>query len=264
MNILLNKMRYIKLFEAFQSEVKFYRFNREDLLNGQEEGIYTPNKRIIWGDQSYNQMLVNLGFPDREKCIHFMDNKAFSESSSFKSIYGEWVYEVEVDDESILGWTFCLVINDWYYDYYKNKLGDNSIVKSVRDYAASLGDIDYEEANDLRIKYLIDKGIIGYGTLEDLKKSPFFGKENLFAWTCDPVKIKTISSPQKVVKEPKAYKSQPLLTPEDFTSKEEMGNFYKTNGSTLKRLKDVMDAKQLDHSKVREEALSVLNKWREL
>ena len=96
------------------------------------------------------------------------------------------------------------------------------------------------------------------------KKSPFFGKENLFAWTCDPVKIKTISSPQKVVKEPKAYKSQPLLTPEDFTSKEEMANFYKTNGSTLKRLKDVMDAKQLDHSEVREEALSVLKKWREL
>ena len=43
-----------------------------------------------------------------------------------------------------------------------------------------------------------------------------------------------------------------------------MANFYKTNGSTLKRLKDVMDAKQLDHSEVREEALSVLKKWREL
>ena len=257
-------IKSFKLFEAFQSEVKFYRFNREDLLNGEEESIYTPNERILWGDRSYNKKLIDLGFPDREKCIHFMDNNAFSESSSFKTIYGEWVYEIEVDEESILGWTFCLVINDWYYDYYKVKLDDNSIVKSVRDYVESLGDIDYNEADNLRIKYLIDRGIIGRGTLEDLKNSELWGKENVFVWTCDPVKVKKIDEPKKVIREPKSYKSQPLLTPEDFTSKEEMANFYKTNGSTLKRLKDVMSAKQLDHSEVREEALSVLKKWRDL
>jgi len=64
-------------------------------------------------------------------------------------------------------------------------------------------------------------------------------------------------------KEPKPYKSQPLLTPEDFSSKEEMANFYKTNGSTLKRLKDIMDIKKLDHNEVRQEALKLLDKSRQ-
>lgn len=256
-------MKYIKLFEAFVNEVKFYRFSKEDFLNGEEEAIYTPKKRVLWGYKSYNELLISLGFPDREKCVHFMDDSSFNGFfNSHKSLYGEWVYELEVDEKSILGWSFCLVINDWYFDYYQRKLDDNSVVKSVRDYMLGLSDLDEDEATQLRIKYLVDKGIIGNGTLEDLRRSPLFGKESVFVWTCDPVKMKTISSPQKVVREPKAYKSLPLLTPDDFSSKEEMSNFFKSNGPTMKRLKDVMDAKQLDHNDVRQEALSVLKKWR--
>jgi hypothetical protein len=267
-NIYLNKnldMKYIKIFESFQSEPKFYRFTKEDFLEGQEEAIYTPKKRTLWGYRGYNDMLIELGFPDREKCIHFMDNRSFNSGSlqSFKNIYGEWVYEIEVDDSAILGWTFCLVINDWYFNYYKTKLGDNAIVRNVRDYMKTLGEMDEDESTSLRIKYLIDNGIIGNGTIEDLKKSPFFGRESVYVWTCDPVKVSKIESPQKVIREPKAYKSLPLLTPEDFSSKEEMSTFFKSNGPLLKRLKDVMDIKKLDHSTVRQEALSILKKWKE-
>lgn len=68
-------MKYIKIFESFQSEPKFYRFTKEDFLEGQEEAIYTPKKRTLWGYTSYNDMLIELGFPDRERCIHFMDNR---------------------------------------------------------------------------------------------------------------------------------------------------------------------------------------------
>ena len=257
-------MKYIKLFEAFQDAVKFYRFNREDILGGEEEGVYVPKKRTLWGFKEYNELLIGFGFPDREECVHFMDIKAFDGGpSSFKQIYGDWVYEIEVDEKSILGWSFCLVINDWYFDYYQRKLGDNSIVRSVRDYVSGLGDMDEKEATRLRIDYLIENGIIGRGTLEDLRKSPFFGKESAFVWTCDPIKIKKIGGPQIAIREPRAYKSLPLLNPEDFSSKEEMARFFKENGSILKRLKDIMDVKKSDHGAVRQEALSILKKWRE-
>ena len=109
---------------------------------------------------------------------------------------------------------------------------------------------------------MLDFKAIGTGTIDDLKKSPHYGKYNLYVWTTDKVYLKKYTKEDDKPKEPKSYKSQPLLTPEDFSSKEEMANFYKTNGSTLKRLKDIMDIKKLDHNEVRQEALKLLDKWR--
>ena len=108
-----------------------------------------------------------------------------------------------------------------------------------------------------------DFGSIETVTIEDLKKSPHFGKYNLYVWTTDKVYLKKYTKEDDKPKEPNPYKNQPLLTPEDFSSKEEMANFYKTNGSTLKRLKDIMDIKKLDHNEVRQEALKLLDKWRQ-
>ncbi len=250
-------MKYLKLFEAFVSDVKFYRFSKEDFLDGQDESTYQPKSRQTWGYPQFNEYLVNLGFPDRTKCIHFMDTMAFNsgELDNYKNLYGHWVYEIEVDENSNLGWSFCLVVNDWYFHYYLHKLDGNPVVEDVRNYVSSLETQDEQEITNLRIDYVIERGIIGTGTLQDLKNSPFYGKQPVFVWTTDDVKMKVIDSPKKISKDPKSYKNEPVINSEDFLSRgiqsKEIGQFYQSEfGKTLKR-------EQLG----REEALRLLDEW---
>jgi hypothetical protein len=186
-----------------------------------------------------------------------MDNMAFNsgELDNYKNLYGRWVYEIEVDENSNLGWSFCLVVNDWYFHYYLHKLDGNPVVEDVRNYVSSLETQDEQEITNLRIDYVIERGIIGTGTLQDLKNSPFYGKQPVFVWTTDDVKMKVIDSPKKISKDPKSYKNEPVINSEDFLSRgiqsKEIGQFYQSEfGKTLKR-------EQLG----REEALRLLDEW---
>ena len=106
-------MRYIKLFEKFVNDVKFYRFNHNDLLGEESEKELTPSMRSVIGSDEFNEALVIVGFPDKKKCVHFLDSVAFD--PSFKSIYGQNIYNIEIDNQSKIGWSFYAPINEWYY-----------------------------------------------------------------------------------------------------------------------------------------------------
>jgi hypothetical protein len=246
-------MRYLKsykLFEAFVSDIKFFRFSREEMSIGE----YTPVKRSMWGPENFNQCLVRNGFPDKNNCVHFMDAVAFN--PDYKGTYGSYIYEIAVNDKSNLGWCFVAPINDCFFktNHFDLALRNgNQLVKSIMETPFSELSAFGADDNilDEMIKYLLDYEIIGCGTIDDLKKSPHFGKEKLFVWTNDTVVV----SEYKVVKEPKIgnYKTERALTNDDFISKglsgKDIANFYQSElGKSVK-------------GKSRDEALSLLDQW---
>jgi len=262
-------MKYLKSYKLFESlieDITFIRMSHTDMLDGREEGWYQPNQRRMVGPDAFNDSLVKAGFPDKKHCVHFMSESSYD--VGYYYIYGKNLFQVVIDDKSKLGWSFVAPINDWFYkgNSIQNSLrSGNELVSDIMKspFNQIYADSQTGEGVDESLNYLLDFKAIGTGTIEDLKKSPHFGKYNLYVWTTDKVYLKKYTKEDDKPKEPKPYKSQPLLTPEDFSSKEEMANFYKTNGSTLKRLKDIMDIKKLDHNEVRQEALKLLDKSRQ-
>jgi len=258
-------MRYIKLFEKFVNDVKFYRFNHNDLLGVDSEKELTPGMRNMIGTDEFNEALVRVGFPNKKKCVHFLDSNAFD--PSFKNLYGKNIYNIEIDDQSKLGWSFYEPINEWYYlTGFKFRSLDSSLRDEIS--KASPIDVYYNDRNTTeesvinqsveRIKKLMEYNFIGFGTIENLKKSPLFGKVPLFVWTEDKVLVK------KYLKEvkPTEYKSQPLLTPEDFPSKELMANFYKSDsGKKIKVLQNNFNTKKTNYDAFRSEAIKILKGW---
>jgi hypothetical protein len=258
-------MRYIKLFEKFVNDVKFYRFNHNDLLGEESEKELTPGMRNMIGTDEFNEALIRVGFPNKKKCVHFLDSNAFD--PSFKNLYGKNIYNIEIDDQSKLGWSFYHPINEWYYlTGFKFRNLDSSLLDEIS--KASPIDVYYDEENTTeesvinqsveRIKKVMEYNFIGFGTIDDLKKSPLFGKVPLFVWTEDKVLVK------KYLKEvkPTEYKSQPLLTPEDFPSKELMANFYKSDsGKKIKVLQNNFNTKKTNYDAFRSEAIKILNDW---
>ncbi len=247
-------MRYLKsykLFEAFVSDIKFFRFSREEMPIGE----YTPVKRSMWGPENFNQCLVRNGFPDKNNCVHFMDSVAFN--PDYKGTYGSYIYEITVDDKSNLGWCFVFPINDWFFkgNPFQSALRNgNQLVKSIEEtpYGELSGFSADSDILDRMAKYLLDFGVIGCGTIDDLKNSPHFGKEKLFVWTNDTVVVSEYKAP---IKEPKVgtHKTERVLTNDDFISKglsgKDIATFYQSEwGKSVK-------------GKSRDEALSLLDQW---
>ena len=242
-------MKYLKSYKIFESwidEPKFFRFSKEEMV----EGEFIPGKRTMWGSDDFNNCLMKLGFPDKKQCIHFMDSTAFN--PEYKGVYGKYTYQITVDDKSNLGWSFVVPINEWFYKgnplYYALRHG-NRLVNSIME--TPYKDLKYYEELDEITKYLIDFEVIGTGTIEDLKKSPHYGKESLFLWTND----KVIVTKYEIKKEPKVgtYKTERVLTTDDFiergVSPQNIGKFYQSElGKSVKGLS-------------RQEALEVLDKW---
>jgi hypothetical protein len=56
-------MKYLKLFEAWIENPKFYRKSHVDVLDGLEEGVFKPKERRQIGAESINNDLVSRGFP---------------------------------------------------------------------------------------------------------------------------------------------------------------------------------------------------------
>jgi hypothetical protein len=252
-------MKYIKLFEAFSSEPSFYRFNHVDVLNGKDEIIYNPKERKMVGPEDVNHSLVQSGFPDKNKCIHFMDSLAFD--PSYKGLYGRNIYQIEIDENSKLGWSFLIPINDWFYKGYPfRQVLNNPTAKELLD--SEYVDMSYDKGDiDEMRDILIDFEVIGSGTLNDLKMNKFFGKQPVFVWTSDSVKIKPYVEESRV-KETKPYKKEVLLTKDDFLNLDiplsQIPNFYSSElGKKISRFKDTapFDLK-------REEALNLLRKWK--
>ena len=265
-------MKYLKsykIFEAYVDEPSFTRFSRIDYLNGQEEVEFQPSKRTMIGPEEFNDVLVKLGFPDKRNCVHFMDEVAFNPNSY--ALYGDKIYDIKIDDQSKLGWTFFLPINDWFFSsglHYKIKTNQeirkliNPKIFEIRPknnlYTTESPEFIEELAN-----LLINDELIGCGNLSDLMKSRFWGKYPLFAWTNDKVIISKKYIAPKPPKDPKAYKSEPVLTADDFANlgieRSKIGQFYGSEqGQKIKRMKDTapFDLR-------REEALKLLKSWSE-
>ncbi len=239
-------MKYLKLFEAFVEEPKFFRFSHHDMLNGQSQGEVTPSERVrMIGPDEINSDLVNKGFPDKKKCIHFMSEDAIDPNK--KHLWGSNVFEIQVDDKSIVAWTFLLNINDWYFkggDYsrYKNE----ELIQNLEstEFSNLHGTDSYTDI-PLMTDLLKKVGAIGFGTIDDLKRSPWFGRYKYYAWTNDTVYVKRWIEPQKVGK----HKTERVLGREHFVDGKEMGEFYKEMGKNIIGL---------DQSA----ALNILDTWR--
>jgi hypothetical protein len=227
-------MKYLKLFENFNEEILFYRFSIDEMkinsegsrpifrkskkqlpsnhspveepkIIGEEWVDYKPGVR---GDESpdWNNICMDKGFPDRNKCLHFMSESAYrmakSPEAASKNIFhnkkfGINEYQIKVDENTNIGWTFFVMIGEWYMknaEHLKNKLEsaeipDNSIIKKWN------SEIDpyYIEKSNKLLDELIKLELIGTGKISDLKNSKYW-KENVpcYVWTSDKVKIKKI------------------------------------------------------------------------
>lgn len=253
----MKRIKTFKLFEAYLESPQFYRFSRQDILGDKSQIDYTKKGRKLTGQNIWNDVLVSNGFPDRLECVHFMDEKAFS--PDMKGTYGENVYVVKVDENSIIGWTFFVTINEWYYNqgYTLSKAKQKHPIitqklNSINPNFLTDSDFDKHE-NEMvdwcqnKIDTLLEAEFIGFGTVTELMNSPYWGKAALFAWTTDPVNI--TRKPEEI-KAAKSYKKERLLTPDDFSDLADMPNFYKSEFG-----------KNVNSVSKREEALELLNQW---
>jgi len=256
-------MKYLKTFESYREEPKFFRFSHIDLLGDKDQSEFTPIERRMVGPDEYNDILVSLGFPNKKNCVHFMDEIAFD--PSYKGIYGKNIYQISIDDESKIGWSFFFPVNDWYYKGhpYRNAVNKS---KKLQDFESNtdFGSFSYLEATEEEsismARLLMENGFIGTGTLKDLMNSRFWGNENVFVWTNDKVIVSKYQNVQKTQKEPTPYKNQPALTAEDFAErgidKSQIGQFYQSpQGIKMARIK----TSNLELK--REESLRLLDEW---
>ena len=257
----MRKIKTFKLFEAYLEAPKFYRFSHDDILGDKTQIEYTKKGRELTGQKIWNDVLVSNGFPDRLKCVHFMDERAYS--PDLKDLYGKNAYEVKVDENSIIGWTFFVTINEWYYNQsptlfkarQKNPIINQELDKInpnfLRDSEFNKDENEMVDWYQNKIDTLLDAQFIGVGTISDLLKSPYWGKYPLFAWTTEPVNI--TRKPEEV-KSAKSYKKERLITTDDFSKlglgDADMPNFYKSEFG-----------KKVNVVSTREEALNLLNQW---
>lgn len=187
-------MKWLKTYESFVENPKFFRFSQTDILLDNQSLEITPteNKYMV-GDPKFIEALIDFGFPDLRKCIHFMDENTFLQGKFYKNLYGNYTYQVKIDDNSPLGWSFMTPVNDWWYksNPYNNLKRGKEAVRELD--MTGYGQVDFEEASSeelkLEIKKLIDFGFIGTGNLHDLMGSKFWDTEKVFIWTSDKVKI---------------------------------------------------------------------------
>ena len=256
-------MKYIKMFEEFSQSPKFFRFSQEDLLGGNKQAEITPKEKPLWGSEEFNQALLNLGFPDKRRCIDFMDELAFD--PSYKALYGKNIYQIMIDEDTRLGWSFILKVNEWYYKgiEYDRELGNEHIQNLRKDstyddfYWCSSSPEDVDKIAGL----VLDKGLIGTGTLKDLMSSPYWGKEKAFIWTPDKFLAIRYEEPAKAPREARPYASKPALTKDDFVSRgiapERIPEFWKSEfGAKVSKVKS-----EAEFDRIRKEALALLDSW---
>ena len=200
-------MRYIKLFENFSS-VRFVRFSHSEI----PEGELTPTLRRKYqeidedteGVYEWTKKLVENGFPDNKVAIHFMTDDTAEREKLRASLYGKYKYEIELKDANQkIGWTFMWPINEWFYKTHMYlggatvlgpKSGEGKEALSMLSNIDHLKSVRYDvlthEDCDEMAKSLLESGLIGFGTMNDLMSSKLYNKENLFVWTSNTVIVK--------------------------------------------------------------------------
>jgi hypothetical protein len=219
-------------------------------------------KRNMIGPDEYNDILVSLGFPNKKNCVHFMDAVAFD--PSYSGLYGKNIYNISIDDESIIGWSFFFPINDWYYKGipFRRSMETSKEIQDFEnntEFGRFKSNSSTEEEALSAARLVMKNGFIGTGTLKDLMSSRFWGKENVFVWTNDKVIVSKYKKEPKVGT-PGAHKNKPAITAEDFSErgieKSQIGQFYQSpQGRKMATIKTSnFDLK-------REESLRLLDEW---
>jgi hypothetical protein len=223
-------MKYLKLFDSFQSNFPDV-FNKT-LVRGsrvdKDEFIDDPSQRTIHlGDYSYDKdyrqfmtSFTKYGIPDPTKSIHMFFRPKSSEFEKFGV-----PFEIIPQEGAKFGFT--------------KQIG-----------SGGLGQLFFKNWDELPIveyqQQLIDSGMVGSFTYDEIIKQSKESGDTLHVWTESPCLHK------KIKKEPTAYKSEPILKDEHFIERgidnQMKAKFYKEHGKEVRDLP-------------REEALKILDGW---
>jgi hypothetical protein len=202
-------MKYIKLFENFGS-VRFLRFSKTEIPLGD----LTPKLRHKYkhidedteGVYEWTQKLVKNGFPDNKVAIHFMTEDTAERESFRTRLYGEYKYEIELKDPNQkIGWSFIWPINEWFYKTHFYLGAGNRMEPKCVDGKEAVATLDPKIGHLKSVSYhnltpedcdemataILESGLIGFGTMNDLMSSKLYNKENLFVWTSNTVVVKS-------------------------------------------------------------------------
>jgi len=224
-------MKYLKLFESFQSNFPDV-FNKT-LVRGsrvdKDEFIDNPSQRKVHlGDMSYDEnyrkFMTNwsteFGIPDPTKSVHMFFRPTDNNYDRFGT-----AFEIIPQEGARFGFTKQIDSGGLGQLFFKNW-----------DY---LPIVEYQQQ-------LIDSGMVGSFTYEELIQMSKEGGDTLHVWTESPCLHK------KIKKEPTGHKSEPILKDLDFADRK-MDNqmrakFYKSHGKEVRDLP-------------REESLKILDEW---
>lgn len=285
-------MKYLKLFEDFNND-NFPDVFGGKLIRGvhvdKDEYIDDPKLRKISSgnssDENYVEFINNyakLGIPHPLKSIHmYFRPDEISTKFSRASNYGK-IYDIYPKEGAIFGFNKELrnggLGSTWFFPErtVEDFLGKN-FVELFPEFAENLDMIDtewigsdqrdiwgelYYEDRDRFMKeitkyqqMLIDAGVIGTITYDELVKMSKEEGETLQVWTESPCYHKKRNKKPKI---PKSYKNEHILTDEDFTTlgvgNKDRYRFFKKYGKEIKDSNlPISDKKRI--------ALRILKKW---
>ena len=271
-------MKYLKLFEEFTD--KFPDVFNNSLLRGvkidKDEYIDDPKSRKVSignsNDDDYREFLSNyskLGIPDPVKSIH-MYFKPGSSQREMLNYHGK-VFNVIPQEGATFGFNKELrnggLGSTWWF---VERTAKDFLSKDVASkYSNGYEFPHYDEDKDLFIeaitkyqKDLIEGGVVGKLTYDELMKMSKEEGEPLQVWTESPCLLRRVEKDEKDKKEPKPYKNEPLLTRSDFenigVTSEQIPQFYQSDfGKKIGRFKET------SYDLRREEALKLLMSWKE-
>ena len=185
-------MKHLQLFESFLNHTIFIRMNHQDLLRD-KESITMKKTGTSVGIQELCDVLYNRGYPDLRNCIHFSRKESYNPGMG--DIWGKNLYQIKIEEDSQIGWTFFLNINDWFYKsnpYNYQKRNNQEFEKLVK--RIGFDDIRFIE-NDVDIlermvEILEKEQLIGHGTISDLIKTKWWNTDfKMFGWSSDEVEV---------------------------------------------------------------------------
>jgi hypothetical protein len=224
-------MKHLKLFEDFQSNFPDV-FNKT-LIRGsrfdQEEYVDDPSQRKVhlgdmWYDEGYRKFMTNwsteFNIPDPTKSVHMFFRPTDNNYEKFGN-----AFEILPQEGARFGFT--------------KQIGSGGLGQLFFKNWDELPIVEYQQG-------LIDSGMVGSLTYDELIKMSKESGDTLHVWTDSPCLHK------KIKKEPTIYKSEPILKPEHFTERgmdnQMKAQFYKEHGKEVRDLP-------------REEALKVLDEF---
>ena len=255
-------MKHLKIFENFESNEfpdSFGRMLKRGVKLDKDEYIDDPaNRKVFTGPVGQNEdlmaffdNLVKVGnIPDPRKSVnmYLRPDKEFKKMIDY---YGT-TYDVFPKEGAVFGFNKELrnggVGSLWFFPGRTSKdflgIDQNSFVDYEEDPETFIEEITEYQKNILK------GGVVGKLTYQELMDLVEKEGPTLQIWTEYPCLHK---KEELEVKPPKPYKSEPLLTVDDFTRlgipKDTMAKFYSQNGVSLK-------------SSNREEALEILKNWK--